>query len=181
MGKGRFMIINIGIIIGVIGIFITLIVGIFPNPIRDYILERIGRPLQITPKQKDILFSEDGDNWSEIFFVYLTNNTNNTYYDINIISEFPNSIDIDILPENSDEFSVIESKDGKIFIGSDFMLAGENKEKRAKIVQTVINNIGPNEKKKIRVVVNKKDYKKNFRVEFKVDGFNKISKSILSK
>lgn len=169
---------------GVIGILITIIVGIvsiFPNPIRDFIFEWLGRPLQIKPKQKDILFSEDGDSWSEIFFVYLTNNTNNTYYDINIISEFPNSIDIDILPENSDEFSVIGSKDGKIFIGSDFMLAGENKEKRTKIVQTVINNIGPNEKKKIKVVVNKKDYNKNFRLEFKVGGFNKISKSILNK
>lgn len=175
------MIINIGIIIGVISILITIIVGTFPNPIRDFILEWIGRPLQIKPKKKDILFSEDGDNWSEIFFVYLTNNTNNTYYDINIISEFPNSINIDILPENPDEFSGIESKDGKIFIGSDFMLAGENKEKRAKIVQTVINNIGPNEKKKIRVVVNKKDYSKNFRLEFKVGGFNKNSKSILNK
>ena len=175
------MIINSGIIIGIIGILITIIVGIFPNPIRDFILEWIGRPLQIKPKQKDILFSKDGDNWSENFFVYLTNNTNNTYYDINIISEFPNSIDIDILPENSDEFSVIGSKNGKIFIGSDFMLAGENKEKRTKIVQTVINNVGPNEKKKIKVVVNKKDYNKNFRLEFKVGGFNKISKSILNK
>ena len=169
---------------GVIGILITIIFGvvsIFPNPIRDFILEWIGRPLQIKPKQKDILFSEDGDNWSESFFVYLTNNTNNTYYDINIISEFPNSIDIDILPENSDEFSAIGSKDGKIFIGSAFMLAGEIKEKRAKIVQTVINNIGPNEKKKIKVVVNKKDYNKNFRLEFKVGGFNKVPKSILNK
>ena len=169
---------------GVIGILITIIVGIvgiFPNPIRDFILEWIGRPLQIKPKQKDILFSKDGDNWSEKIFVYLTNNTNNTYYDINIISEFPNSIDIDILPENSDEFSVIGSKGGKIFIGSDFMLAGENKEKRTKIVQTVINNIGPNKKKKIKIVVNKKDYNENFRLEFKVGGFNKIPKSILNK
>jgi hypothetical protein len=175
------MIIHIGIIIGVIGIIVTIIVGIFPNPIRDFILERIGKSLQIKPRKKDILFSEDGNNWSETFFVYLTNNTNNTYYDISIISEFPSSIEVDILPENSSEFSGVGSKDGKMFIGLDFMLAGEIKEKKAKIVQTVINNIGPNEKKKIKVVVNKRDYSKNFRLKFKVSGFSKTSKPILNK
>jgi len=178
------MIVNGETIMGVVGILIAVIgilVSVFPNPIRDFVLERIGRPIQIKPKQKDLLFSANGDNWNEEFFVYLTNNTNNTYYDVNIISEFPNSVDVDILPENSDEFSAIGSKGGGGFVGADFMLAGENREKGTKVIQTVINNIGPNEKKKIKVVVNKKSYSKNFRLEFKVGDFKKIPKSILNK
>lgn len=178
------MIVDSGIVMGVVGILIAVVgilVSVFPNPIRDFILERIGRQIQIKPKRKILTCSENGENWNEEFFVYLTNNTNNTYYDINIGSEFPNSVDVSILPENSGEFSTIRAKGGEISMGTDFMLSGLNKEKGTKIVQTVINNIGPNEKKKIKVVVDKKDYNKNFRLEFKVGGFGKGPKPIFNK
>lgn len=147
--------------------------------IRDLYIEK-SKPLEIKPPNKKISVSENGDNWNEEFFIYLINHTENAYYDINIISEFPKDIDLSILSEKSDVVS-FGSKGGRIFIGSDFMLGLENKEKGVKIAQTVINNIGPNEKKKIKVIVNKKDYKKSFNLEFKITNFNKVPKPVLNK
>ncbi len=170
-----------GIILGVLGIIATIYFALFPNPIRDFIIERWGNPLEINPAEKEIRFSADGNNWNEDFFVYLINKTSNSYYDINITSEFPNPIDISVLPVDSNEFSTINSGNGTISIGSDFMIAGEIKEKGTEIIQTVINNIGPNETKKIKVAVNKKNYNQNFRLEFKVSGFNKTPKPIFNK
>lgn len=157
------------------------IVSILPSSIRDFILEHIHLSLQIKPNKKNILFSKDGNNWNEEYFVYLVNNTNDTYYDINIAAKYPNPIDVDIFPENSNEFSTIGLKDGQISVGLDFMLCGEKSETKEKVVQTVINNIGPKEKKKIKVIINKNDYDKNFCLELKVGGFSKTAKPVLSK
>ena len=167
----------IGIIIGVIAI----IVGLFPNPIRDFFIEKWGKPLEIRPSSKEILFAKNGDNWNEDFFVYLINNTNHSYYDINIISEFPDPVDVSILPEGPSEFSLIGTKDAGIMMGSDFQINGVNKEKGTKIVQTVINNISPNEKKKIKVSIDKNNYNKDLLLEFRVSGFSKTPKPILNK
>lgn len=174
---GYFIMAIVGIIIAIIGIFVS----VFPNPIRDYVIERLGIQLSVKPKRKDIHCSTDGNNWNEEFYIYLTNNTSNTYYDINVVSEYPNSIEVNIFPEDNNEFSALESTQGQVFVGSGFVLCGEIKEHKTKIVQSVINNIGPNEKKKLKVIVNKKDDNKNCCLEFKVGGFNKNPKPLLSR
>jgi len=171
----------IGIITFFIGIMATVIIGLFPNPIRDFFIEKWGEPLKIKPSSKEILFSKNGDNWNEQFFVYLINNTNHTYYDINIISEFPDSIDISILPESPSEFSQIGQKNAGFMIGSDFIIGMKNEEKGTKITQTVINNVGPDEKKKIKVIINKNNYNKDFSLKFKVSNFNRNPKPIFNK
>lgn len=170
-----------GITLGVLGILATVYFALFPNPLRDFFIERWGSPLVINPSEKDILCSPDGNNWNEEFFAYLINKTSHSYYDINITSEFPRSIDISVLPVDSNEFSTIKSRNGAIAIGSDFMLAGENAETGDKFVQTVINNIAPNKTKKIVVTINKRDYIQNFRLELKVSGFSKTPKPIFNK
>lgn len=182
----KFMKINmefiVGILIGIIGIIITIIIGLFLNPIRDFFIEKWGRPLEIQPSSKEILFSANGNNWNEEFFVYLVNNTSRSYYGIQIFLEFPDSIDISIFPESSsEEFSLIGTKKAGIMVGPDFSINGTNKEKGTKVVETVINNIGPGEKKKIKVSIDKNNYNKNFPLEFQVSRFDKNPKPILNK
>jgi len=171
----------VGIIITIIVGIVGIIIGIFPNPIRDFFIEKCGRPVKIQPSSKKILFAKNGDNWNEEFFVYLINKTSHSYYDINIVSEFPDSINIKIFPESTNEFSLLGTKDAGIMVGSDLLIEGINKEKGTKIVQTVINNVGPSEKKKIKVFIDKNKYNINFLLEFRVSNFNKNPKPILKK
>ena len=168
---------TVGIILGLGGI----VVGIFPNPVRDFFIEMWKKPLQISPSSKKVFFSPDEINWNECFYIYLTNKTGHTYYDINITSEFPSIISIDIMPEQASEFSLIGSENAGLMVGSDFMVAMENKENEMRIISTVINNIGPNETKKIKIVIKKGNYYKNFKLNFKVNGFSKNPKPILNK
>jgi hypothetical protein len=167
---------------GLIGV-LSLIFAIWslPNPVHDFLIETFGSPLEINPAEKGILLSADANNWNEEFFIYLNNKTSNTYYDINITSEFPNATDVSILPVDSNEFTSLEAGNGTISIGTDFAIFGVIKESGMKITQTVINNIGPNETKKIKVSVNTKNYNQNFRLSFKVSGFNKTPKPIFSR
>ena len=141
----------------------------------DYI-----NPIDIQPSSKTINFSPDGNNWDEDFFIYLKNNTIYTYYNICIFSEFPDAINVDIFPEDSGEDSSIVSKKAGINVGSDFSLSGVHNGAGTKWTQTVINNIGPNITKKIRINVKKGVYKKNLNLEFKINNFSREPKPILN-
>jgi len=167
-------IIDIAIIIG-----ITIVLEVFIIPrIRILYVEK-WRPLEIKPTNKRISVSKNGDNWNEEFFVYLINNSESPYYDVNIVSEFPKDIDLSMLPEKFNTVS-LGGKENGVSVGLDFMLVLEN-EQGMGVAQTVINNIGPNERNKIKVIVNKKGYKKDFNLRFKITNFNKIPKPVLKK
>lgn len=167
----------------IISIAITFILGVISGVfiiprIRGLYVERC-RPLEIKPTNKIISVSKNGDNWNEEFFVYLINNSESPYYDINIVSEFPKDIDLSMLPEKFNTVS-LGGKENGVSVGLDFMLGLENK-KGMGVAQTVINNIGPNEKNKIKVIINKKGYKKDFNLKFKITNFNKIPKPVFKK
>jgi len=135
----------------VISIGISIILGIFIPKIRNLYVEK-SRPLEIKPTNKRISFSKNGNNWNEEFFVYLINNSDSPYYDINIVSsEFPKDIDLSMLPEKINTVS-LGSKENGVYVGRDFMLVIEKTEE-TRVAQTVINNIGPNEKNKIKVII----------------------------
>jgi len=151
---------------------LAIIIALFPNPIRDFLIEKFGHPLEIQPTSKKLL---DLADCNEEFFISLINKTNHNYYRINITSEFPNNINVAIFPEKP---NLLISP-----ISPNFNFGLENKETR--ITQTIINNVGPNEIKKMIVVVNKGNYNKNFQQEyqinFNVSGFSKNPQSIISK
>ena len=139
-----------------------------------------SKPLEIKPINKKLSVLENGNNWNEEFFIYLINHSKNPHYDINVISEFPKGLNVSILPEKSDVVSLGTRENG-ISMGIDFMLGLENKEKGIGVAQTVINNIGPNEIKKVKVSVKKNDYRKNFNMKFTLGNFSKIPKPIMER
>ena len=163
----------------IISLALSIVLGVYLIPkIRDFYIEK-SKPLEIRPTNKKISGSENGNNWNEEFFIYLINHSKNPFYDINVISKFPKDIDISILPQKQDEV-FLGTRGNRISVGLDFMLTMEDNENELKTAQTVINNIGPGEKIKIKVTINKKNYKRNFNLLFSIKTFSKIPKPILS-
>ena len=165
-----------------IGLVLFIIGIVFSNQIHDFFVEKIlKRPLKIQPSQKLVVSSKNDDGWNEEFFVYLTNRTNQTYYDINISAMFPNSVDVDLLPTNPSGVVDIKTSTGAISKGADFIIGTGDKYGRTKSSLTVINNVGPQETKKIKVIVNKQNLDKNFNLVFKINNFSDTPKSIFIK
>jgi hypothetical protein len=158
---------------------VPIVLGVFVIPIiRDLYKEK--NPLEIKPKGKKIFASENGNNWNEEFFIYLINHSKSPYYNIYIISEFPKGLNISILPEKSDIVS-LGARESGISMGVDFMLSLEDKERNIGITQTVMNNIGPNETKKVKISIKKNDYKKGFDIRFVLGKFSNLPKPIMGK
>ena len=137
------------------------------------------RPLEIKPSKKEVILPSD--NWNEDFFTYLVNHTNNTYYGVQIAIEFPKNIDVSIIPEEKD-FSLLGAKNKGFLVGNNFSIGLENENKG--ITQAIINNIGPEEKLSIKIVVNKKyndSSVDSILLNFKIDKYSKEPKSILRK
>jgi len=167
-----------------VGILVSVLIAvvgiIYPIPIHDFFIEKWGSPLEIKPSSKDIFFSRDGNNWDEDFYAYLINNTSNTYYGVQIVVDFPNSVDVTVISDVPGEFSMLGTKNNGISVSSDFVIVGEGKN-GTNMNMTVINNIGPNEKKKFKIIIDKNDYKNNFRLDLKINRFNKEPKPILNR
>ncbi len=162
----------------VIAAIISIILSVLIIPkIRDLYIEH-SKPLEIKPAYKNISATKGQNIWNQEFFIYLINHSKNPYYDINISSEFPKGITVSILPEKSDIITIGSTESG-ISMGVDFMLNLENIEKGTGSTQTVINNIDPNETKKIKVSVSNNNSQNNFNMKFVLGKFSTIPKQIL--
>ncbi len=143
-------------------------------------IEKSG--LSIEPSKKHIAFSKTGDNWNEEFYVYLVNHSDKTFYDVNIALDYPKYIGVSFMPEEQSATMKLGTETNNKSIGADFMiLYGEDEEVGLIGGQTVINNIGPGEKKKIKVKVTKKASGEDFDLKFKIDNYSNDPKPILGK
>lgn len=168
-----------------IGIIVTVFISVSLIPFVIWFVNWVYRnfkPLKISPGSKRILASKDGNNYNEEFFIYLINYTQRAYYDINITSEFPKDVTLDIYPEQSDfDVTLLGSKNGGVYIGKDFIINGKIPTGEMNSTQLVINNIGAKGQIKMKVNIHKGKYNKDFIVKFKIGNFSKIAKSSYTK
>ena len=108
----------------------------------------------------------------ETYYVYLTNNSSSSVYDINILATYPKEIEIDISPEGRRA----ESQPlGNIIMDSSafqiFSVGG---------TQTIINNLASRETIKLRVEINEKNYYGSFKLKLKAKVNSRSPKPVLS-
>ncbi|MDD2680276.1 MAG: hypothetical protein PHO03_05730 [Candidatus Omnitrophica bacterium] len=126
--------------------------------------------LKITPEVKNINCSNT--SWrKETFYVYLTNNSSNPIYDINVIAHHPEEVDVNLYLEEEHQEAVAV---GKISVGTAYSIH------QSKVTQTYINNIAPKKTVKLKVEVNTKSYLNNFELRTKVKSFSKTPKPIFT-
>ena len=160
---------RISIVIGIIVIPWLVFYGI-PYLWNNYILV-----INISPKTKNIICSNSQFR-KETFYVYLTNNSSNPIYDINVISHHPREVDVSIYPEKGHPETVPL---GNINMGTSFSIHGYDL-KNVGFSQTVINNLAPKETVKLKVEVNEKDYLNNFELRTEVTSWSKTPKPIFT-
>jgi len=131
--------------------------------------------IDISPKTKNIICSNNQFR-KETFYVYLTNNSSNPIYDINVTSYHPKEVDVSIYPEEGRMETVPV---GNMNMGTSFSLHGYDL-KNVGFSQTVINNLAPKETIKLNVEINKKDYYDNFTFKTEAKFNSKTPKPILS-
>jgi hypothetical protein len=108
----------------------------------------------------------------ESYYVYLTNNSSSSIYDINIWATHPKEIEVNISPEGRKSESqslgniIMDSSAFKIFsVGG---------------TQTVINNLAPKETIKLQVEINEKNYYGSFKLKLKAKVNSKSPKPVIS-
>ena len=131
--------------------------------------------LKIAPKVKDINCTS-GSYRKEIFYVYLTNNSSNPIYDVNVTAYYPKEVNVSVHPEKGQTEMI---PIGNLSMGTSFSIIGYDN-KNLGFSQTIINNLAPKEIVKFKVEVDKKDYYNNFKLTTKATFNSKTPKPILS-
>ena len=131
--------------------------------------------IKISPKTKNII-CDNRQYRKETFYVYLSNNSSNPIYDINVISHHPKEVGVTIFPEKGRPESV---PFGSMNVGTTFAISGYDT-KNLGFTQTVINNLAPKETIKLSVEIDKKDYYNNFELRTEAKFNSKTPKPIFS-
>lgn len=130
--------------------------------------------IKISPVTKQIICNSE--SWrKESYYVYLTNRSSNPIYDINVVAAYPKEVEVTIMPEEQEMRSL-----GKPKIGTTFVISGTDQDKGEGTQETIINNLGANETKKLIVEINKKNYLKDFKLRLKAIFHSRTPKPILS-
>ncbi len=68
---------------------------------------------------------------------------------------------------------------GNLRVGTSFIISGYNQKNGAGVQETIINNLGANETKKLEVEIDKKNYYKDFKLKLKAMFCSRTPKPIL--
>lgn len=158
-----------------ISVFITSVIIPVLFILISYVWYNHISVLKITPEVKYISCSNKSYR-RETFYVYLTNNSSNPIYDINVISHHPREVDVSIYPDKGHSETI---PFGNINMGTSFSIHGYDL-KNVGFSQTVINNLAPKETIKLSVEINKKDYYNNFTLKTEAKFNSKTPKPILT-
>ena len=130
--------------------------------------------IKISPAVKNINCNSESYR-KESYYVYLTNQSSNPIYDINVVTTYPKEVEVSIMPEEQETQPL-----GNFKVGTSFIISGYTKDKGVGVQETIINNLGVNETKKLQVKVDKKNYYKDFKLRLKATFRSRIPKPILS-
>jgi len=129
--------------------------------------------IKISPGAK-IINCQSPSYRKESYYVYLTNKSSNPIYDINVVATYPKEVEVSIMPEEQETQPL-----GNLRVGTSFIISGYNQKDGAGVQETIINNLGANETKKLKVEIDKKNYYKDFKLKLKATFRSRTPKPIL--
>jgi hypothetical protein len=139
-----------------------------------YVWNNYIYPIEISPATKKI--NCGSSSWrKESYYVYLKNKSSGPIYDINVVARHPKEVDVRIMPEEQETQSL-----GSFGVGTSFIIHGVSQDKGTGIQETIINNLGINETKKLKVEIDKNNYYKDFELKLRAKFHSRKPKPILS-